>query len=166
MKNESNLRPQTRAIHAGEPPRHGVDVPVNPGIVRSSTFTFASSREIQRWAEGKSKAYIYSRYGNPTLTVVEKKIAALEGAEAAIVTSAGMAAISHSLLSLLSSGDELISTAEVYGGTYRLMRDVLPRLGIVVRHVDSSLAGFEESDRKSTRLNSSHSGESRMPSSA
>src|SRR6516225_3532773 len=144
MRNETNLRPQTRAIHAGEPPRHGVDVPVNPGIVRSSTFTFASSREIQRWAEGKSKAYIYSRYGNPTLTVVEKKIAALEGAEAAIVTSAGMAAISHSLLSLLSSGDELISTAEVYGGTYRLMRDVLPRLGIVVRHVDSSLAGLED----------------------
>src|SRR5215831_7439989 len=127
MRDETNLRPQTRAIHAGEPPRHGVDVPVNPGIVRSSTFTFASSREIQRWAEGKSKAYIYSRYGNPTLTVAEKKIAALEGAEAAIVTSAGMAAISHSLLSLLSSGDELISTAEVYGGTYRLMRDVLPR---------------------------------------
>jgi methionine-gamma-lyase len=151
MKNQTNLRPQTRAIHAGEPPRHGVDVPVNSGIVRSSTFTFASSREIQRWAEGKSKAYIYSRYGNPTLTVVEKKIAALEGAEAAIVTSAGMAAISHSLLSLLSSGDELISTAEVYGGTYRLMRDVLPRLGIVVRHVDSSLAGLEDAVSAKTR---------------
>ena len=151
MRDETNLRPQTRAIHAGEPPRHGVDVPVNPGIVRSSTFTFASSREIQRWAEGKSKAYIYSRYGNPTLTVVEKKIAALEGAEAAIVTSAGMAAISHSLLSLLSSGDELISTAEVYGGTYRLMRDVLPRLGIVVRHVDSSLAGLEDAVSAKTR---------------
>lgn len=143
-KGQSHLRIQTRAIHTGEPERHGVDAPVNPGIVRSSTFTFASSREIQRWAEGKNKAYIYSRYGNPTLTVAEKKIAALEGAEAAIVTSSGMAAISHSLLSVLRSGDELISTAEVYGGTYRLMRDVLPRFGIVVRHVDSSLVGIEK----------------------
>ena len=109
MKNDKgrDLSAQTRAIHSGEPERHGVDAPVNPGIVRSSTFTFASSREIQRWAEGKSKAYIYSRYGNPTLTVAQKKIAALEGAEAAIVTSAGMAAISHSLLSKLSSECEI-----------------------------------------------------------
>jgi cystathionine beta-lyase/cystathionine gamma-synthase len=76
--------------------------------------------------------------------VAQNKIAALEGAEAAMVTSSGMAAVSHSLLSVLSSGDELISTAEVYGGTYRLMRDVLPRLGITVRHVDSSLEGMEK----------------------
>jgi methionine-gamma-lyase len=146
MKNETHrrFRPQTRAIHAGEPERHGVDVPVNSGIVRSSTFTFASSREMQRWAEGKNKAYIYSRYGNPTLTVLEKKIAALEGTESAIVTSSGMAAISHSLSSVVRSGDELISTAEVYGGTYRLMRDVLPRFGVVVRHVGSSLEGIED----------------------
>lgn len=146
MKNHSpsKYRPYTRAIHAGEPQLHGVDVPVNPGIVRSSTFTFASSEEIKRWAEGKSKAYIYTRYGNPTLAIAERKIAALEGAEAAIVTSSGMAAISHSLLSVLANGDELISTAELYGGTLRLMRDVLPRLGITVRQVDASLAGIEQ----------------------
>jgi len=141
---QPKFRPQTRAIHAGEPSRHGVDAPVNAGIVRSSTFTFSSSEEIRRWAEGKSKAYIYTRYGNPTLSIAERKIAALEGAEAAIVTSSGMAAISHSLLSVLSSGDELISTAELYGGTLRLMRDVLPRLGITVRHVDASLEGIEQ----------------------
>lgn len=146
MKNHSpsQYRPYTRAIHAGEPQLHGVDVPINPGIVRSSTFTFASSEEIKRWAEGKSKAYIYTRYGNPTLAIAERKIAALEGAEAAIVTSSGMAAISHSLLSVLANGDELISTAELYGGTLRLMRDVLPRLGITVRQVDASLAGIEQ----------------------
>ncbi len=146
MKNtaHSQHRLQTRAIHAGEPPRHGVDVPVNSGIVRSSTFTFSSSNEIKRWAEGKSKSYIYSRYGNPTLTIAEQKIAALEGAEAAIVTSSGMAAISHSLLSVLKQGDELISTAQTYGGTYRLLRDVLPGFGIGVRHVELSLEGIEK----------------------
>ena len=134
---------QTSAIHAGEPPRHGVDAPVNPGIVRSSTFTFSSSKELRRWAEGKSKAYIYSRYGNPTLTIAEEKIAALEGAEAAIVTASGMAAISHTLLSILGQGDELISSAQIYGGTYRLMRDVFPRFGITVKQVESSLEGIE-----------------------
>jgi cystathionine beta-lyase/cystathionine gamma-synthase len=99
---------------------------------------------MKRWAEGKSKAYIYTRYGNPTLTVAEEKIAALEGAEAAVVTASGMAAISNALLSALEAGDELISTAQLYGGTYRLMRDVLPRMGVTVHHVGYDLEGIED----------------------
>ena len=142
-KKHASLNPTTRAIHAGEPPRHGVDAPVSAEIVRSSTFTFSSSKKMKRWAEGKSKAYIYTRYANPTLAIAERKIASLEGAEAAIVTSSGMAAISHSLLSVLQHGDELISTAQLYGGTYRLMRDVLPRMGITVRHAETSLENIE-----------------------
>ena len=142
-KAQTPQRPQTRAIHAGERKRHGVGVPVTSDIVRSSTFTFSCSEEIKRWAEGESTAYIYTRYGNPTLAVAEKKIAALEGGEAAVVTSSGMAAISNALLSVLKNGDELISSAQVYGGTYRLMRDVFPRFGITVRHVDTTLEGIE-----------------------
>ena len=53
---------QTQAIHAGEPKRHGVGAPVGTNICRTSTFTFASTEEMKRWAEGKSKAYIYTRY--------------------------------------------------------------------------------------------------------
>ena len=136
--------PATRAIHAGEPLRHGVGAPVTTEIVRSSTFTFSSSEEMRKWAEGKSQAYIYTRYGNPTLAVAEKKIAALEGAETAVVTSSGMAAISNALLSVLKNNDEVISTAQLYGGTYRLMRDVFPRFGITVRHVETSLDGIEK----------------------
>ena len=136
--------PQTTAIHSGEPPRHGIGAPVGTPICRTSTFTFSSTAEMKRWAEGKSKAYIYTRYGNPTLTVAEGKIAALEGAEAAVVTASGMAAISTALLSALKCGDELISTAQVYGGTYRLMRDVFPNMGIRVHHVGTDLAGLEE----------------------
>jgi cystathionine beta-lyase/cystathionine gamma-synthase len=141
---KASRRPLTNAIHAGEPERHGVGVAVTTEIVRSSTFTFSSSQEMKKWAEGTSKAFIYTRYGNPTLAVAEKKIAALEGAEAAIVTSSGMAAISHSLLSILKNGDEVISTAQLYGGTYRLMRDVFPRFGITVRQVETSLEGLEK----------------------
>jgi cystathionine beta-lyase/cystathionine gamma-synthase len=148
MQMEKNARsfygPQTRAIHAGEPHRHGVGEPVTSAIVRSSTFTLASTEELKLWAEGKSKAFMYTRDGNPTLASAAKKIAALEGAEDAVVTSSGMAAISSTLLSFLSQGDELISTAQVYGGAYRLMRDIFPRFGITVRHVQSSLEGIDQ----------------------
>src|SRR5467141_5119681 len=145
MKNKSTqkLGPQTQAIHAGEPKRHGVNVGVGTSICRSSTFTFSSTQEMKEWAEGKNQAYIYTRYGNPTLTVAQKKIAALEGAEAAIVTSSGMAAISSALLAALKAGDEVITTAQTYGGTYRLMRDVFPNMGIIVRQVGTDLAGIE-----------------------
>ena len=99
---------------------------------------------MKRWAEGKSKAYIYTRYGNPTLTVAETTLAQLEHAEAAVVAASGMAAISSALLGILSAGDELIATRQVYGGSYRLLRDVFPRFGIRVKHVETDLAGADE----------------------
>ena len=132
----------TLAIHAGEDKFH-VGEGVGTSIARTATFTFASTEEMKRWAEGKSSAYIYTRYGNPTLTVAEKKIAALEGAQAAVVAASGTAAISASLLAVLRTGDELIASRQLYGGSYRLLRDVFPRLGIGVRHVESDLAGIE-----------------------
>jgi methionine-gamma-lyase len=132
----------TLAIHAGEE-RTGVGAPVGTSIARTANFTFASSEEMKRWAEGKSSAYIYTRYANPTLAIAEKKIAALEGAEEAVVAASGTAAISAALLSVLQAGDEVIATRQLYGGSYRLMRDIFPRFGIVVRHVESDLAGIE-----------------------
>jgi methionine-gamma-lyase len=146
------LGAQTQAIHAGEGVRHGVGGPVSAPICRTSTFTFSSTAEMKRWAEGKSKAYIYSRYGNPSLAIVEGKIAAMEGAEAAVVTASGMAAISHALLSALKAGDEVISTAQVYGGTYRLMRDVFPNMGITVHQAGTDLAGIEALVTPRTRV--------------
>jgi methionine-gamma-lyase len=132
----------TLAIHAGQE-KFGLGVPVGVEIARTANFTFSSTKEMKLWAEGKSAAYIYTRYGNPTLAIAEKKLAALEGAEAAIVTASGMAAISSALLSVLKAGDEVIATRQVYGGTYRMMRDVFPRMAIVVRRVESDLAGIE-----------------------
>src|SRR6201981_4201146 len=92
-KRGQQLGAQTRAIHAGEGVRHGVGGPVSAPICRTSTFTFSSTAEMKRWAEGKSKAYIYTRYGNPSLAIVEQKIAAMEGAEKAVVTASGMGGI-------------------------------------------------------------------------
>jgi len=133
----------TLAIHAGEE-KFRKGAPVGTAISRTANFTFESTEEMKRWAEGKSSAYIYTRYGNPTLATAEAKIAALEGAEAAVVTASGTAAISAALLSQLRAGDELIAARQLYGGSYRLLRDVFPRYGIGVRHVESDLAGIEK----------------------
>jgi methionine-gamma-lyase len=151
-KNSRVRGSQTNAVHAGEGNKHGVGVGVGTPIARTSTFTFSSTAEMKLWAEGKSKAYIYTRYGNPTLAIAEQKIAALEGAEAAVVTASGMAAISSALLGALKCGDELISTAQLYGGTYRLMRDVFGDLGIKVHHVGTDLAEIEDLVNSRTRV--------------
>jgi methionine-gamma-lyase len=140
----------TRAIRSGEL-KTGLNAPVTAPIVRSANFTFASTAEMKRWAEGKSKAYIYTRYGNPTLAVAEAKIADLENGEAAVVTASGSAAISSALLSILQTGDELIATRQLYGGSYRLMRDILPRMGIRVHHVEANLEGVDQLVNAKTR---------------
>ncbi|HKO03329.1 MAG TPA: aminotransferase class I/II-fold pyridoxal phosphate-dependent enzyme [Candidatus Acidoferrales bacterium] len=152
MKHSPNSwKSATVAIHAGKE-RHGVGTEVGLPISRTSNFTFRNTEEMRLWAAGKSKAYIYTRYGNPTLAVVEEKLAALEGGEAAIVTASGMAAISSALIAHLSSGDEVIASTQLYGGTYRLMRDVLPRMGIRVRHVECDLGGIERMVTPLTRV--------------
>ncbi len=140
---KKRLGDATLAIHAGEEKFH-IGAAVGTTISRTANFTFASTEEMKRWAEGKSSAYIYSRYGNPTLAVAEKKIAALEGAEDAVVTASGSAAISAALFSLLRAGDEVIATRQLYGGSYKLLRDTLPGFGIAVRYVESDLAGIEK----------------------
>jgi len=146
MKKTSKSRrlgDSTLAIHAGEE-RFRVGTSVGVEIARTSNFTFASTQEMKLWAEGKSGAYIYTRYGNPTLRIAEKKIAALEGAEDAVVTASGSAAISSALLALLHAGDEIIATRQLYGGSYKLLRDIFPQLNIGVRLVDADLAGIEK----------------------
>ena len=142
-KNTKRWGDSTLAIRAGEQ-HHGVNAAVGTTISRTSNFTFADTAQMKGWAEGKNKAYIYTRYGNPTLTIAEEKIASLEGAEAAVVTASGMAAISSALLAVLRSGDEVIASHQVYGGSYRLFRDLFPRFGISVRHVESDLEGIEK----------------------
>ena len=126
--------------------------PVTAPIVRTSNFTFADTAEMKRWAEGKSKAYIYTRYGNPTLAVAEAKIADLENSEAALVTASGTAAIASALLAVLQSGDEVIATRQLYGGSFNLFRDTFPRLGIRTHFVDADLEGVDRFVNAKTRV--------------
>ena len=132
------MRAATRLIHAtGGRARHAV--PLTTPIYETTTFVFDSAEEVRRYAEGRSEKYLYSRYANPTVEPVEDTLAALEGAEAALLFSSGMAATTTALLTLLSAGDEFICSASVYGGTFHLAQDLLPRWGIRVR-----FAGLDE----------------------
>jgi cystathionine beta-lyase/cystathionine gamma-synthase len=140
----------TRAVHSGEW-KHGQNAPVTTPIVRTSNFNFANTAELKRFAEGKSKAYLYTRYGNPTLAVAEAKIADMENGEAGLVTASGTAAISSALLAVLKSSDEVIATRQLYGGSFRLFRDTLPRLGIRTHHVEADLEGVDRLVNANTR---------------
>ena len=131
---KSKYKFSTLAIHAGEEdsPLGAVTTP----IYQTSTFAFKNTAEVIEYQKGDSSKYLYTRYGNPTLKTVEEKMAALEGGEAGLLVSSGMAAVSTTALTLVSSGEEIISTEPVYGGTFHLFKEVFPKLGIVVNFVD------------------------------
>jgi cystathionine beta-lyase/cystathionine gamma-synthase len=123
----------TRAIHGARLfPHRG---PVAPPIVQTSTYRLADSRDAVRYAAGDPGVLVYSRYHNPTVGEAEERLALLMRTEKALLFSSGMAAISSAILSVAGSGDEILSTPALYGGTYRFFRDVLPRLGIRTRYV-------------------------------
>ena len=104
---------------------------VNPAITDSSTFTFLNPETMSAlFEEGLEGCYLYSRHMNPTTRALATALARMEGTEAAQVTASGMAAISATLLQLCSAGDEIVSSRTVYGGTYALLKNLLPRFSI------------------------------------
>ncbi len=139
------------SVHAGEPsPAVG---PLEAPLVLSSAFGFASADEAEGAFRGDNDAYIYGRWGNPNVDLLERKVAALEGAEDAAACASGMAAISGAVLSLLSSGDHLVAPRSIYGESARLFRERLPRLGITTTFVDDvSPAGYRAALSPQTRL--------------
>ena len=133
----------TRAIHAGhaEP---SVGAPVVTPIYPSTTFYSDPSGQ---------GPVLYTRYGNgPNHALLEQRIAALEGAEDALVLASGMAAMSMALLSVLRAGDHVLATDAIYGGTRALLGDELSRLGIETTFVDLFSAGWTDALRPNTRV--------------
>jgi cystathionine beta-lyase/cystathionine gamma-synthase len=106
-------------------------------IYETATFVFDSARDVERYQDGSLPAYLYSRYENPTVVAVEDTLATLDGAEAALAFSSGMAATSTALLALLQAGDEVVCASSVYGGTYHLIEHLLPRFAIARRFVST-----------------------------
>lgn len=129
------LGPATRAIHHGYDPSEN-DNALTPPLHLTSTFAFPDAETGGALFAGEAEGHIYSRISNPTVALLESRIASLEGAEAGLATASGMGAISSLMWTLLKPGDEIITDKTLYGCTFAFMRDGLSRFGIKITHVD------------------------------
>ena len=131
---------------------------VTPSISRSSTFTVMDPRIMPEIFEGlrgpdKNGCFLYSRHFNPTVDVLARYLAAMENTEGAVCTASGMAAISCTLLQLCQDGDHIVASDTIYGGTYALLRELLPSMGIEVTFVDpTNPQAFEAALTENTRV--------------
>lgn len=151
MNDLKNKGMGTIAIHAGQGknPFGALSTP----IYQTSTFVFDSTEQGGARFAGKEEGYIYSRLGNPTTTVAEEKIAALECGEAAAATSSGMGAISSALWTLLRAGDHVIADKILYGCTFALLCHGMTRYGVEVEFLDTSdLEAVKKAMKKNTRV--------------
>ena len=142
----------TKAVHAGEKQDPSTGAVVTP-IYETSVFAFSNTKELINVMSEKAEGYIYTRYGNPTVRAVERKMAELEGAEDVAVFSSGMAAIATTIFTLVSSGDHVVSTLDLYGGTLAFFKDVLPKFGVELSFVEAT--DFDEMKsaiRKNTKV--------------
>ena len=127
-------RPETAAVRGASDleKRNG---PVAPEIYQTSTFEVTDNEEQIRVT---TTDRYYTRWGNPTITLAEKTLAALEGTEAALVFASGMGAITTTILSLLTSGDHIVAQRDLYGGVAKFFSEWLPKLGIETTLVDTT----------------------------
>lgn len=127
---------------------------VNPSISDSSTYTFLSAKTMADTFEGNTEGcYLYSRHSSPSNLYLAQALAELEGTENANVTASGMGAITSTLLQLCKSGDHLISSRTIYGGTYAFMKNFLPGYRISTSFVDiTDLAAVEAAIRPETQV--------------
>ena len=141
----------TTAIHAGT--LKNLYGTLAMPIYQTSTFIFDSAEQGGRRFALEEDGYIYTRLGNPTTTVLENKIAALEEGEAAVATSSGMGAISSTLWTVLKAGDHIVTDKTLYGYTFALMNHGLTKFGVEVTFVDTSnLDEVKKAMKKNTRV--------------
>jgi len=148
---ETPLRFDSLLVHGGleAGPAGATSVP----IVQSSSFAYDSAEGLEDVFRGRAIGSVYTRLGNPTTDALEKRLALLEGGGTAIATASGMAAITTAVLTILRSGDEILSSSSLFGGTFSLFRDTLSNYGIKVTFVDPlDLDGFRNSINERTRL--------------
>ena len=150
--NKKDIGFNTRSIHAGNQASNPYGA-LNPPIFMTSTFAFESLEESEAIFSGQKEGFVYTRGNNPTLKILERKMADLEYGEDAIAFSSGMAAISSVILSLVKTGDEIISSKTIYGSAFGLMNRLLPRLGIKTNFIDLSVVeDIEKLINKNTKV--------------
>ena len=149
MKKKHQFRQETEAVRGGTDlsKKNG---PLTTPIYQTSTFEVTDMQEQLRVTPTDS---FYTRYGNPTSTVAEKAIAELEGVDAALLFSSGMAAITTSFLSLLQAGDHVVAQRDIYGGVIKFLSQWLPKLGIETTFVDTNdIEQHERAIRPNTKI--------------
>ena len=138
------MKLETLAVHAGytsDPTTKAVAVP----IYQTTSYSFDNTQHGADLFDLKVAGNIYTRIMNPTSDVLEKRVAALEGGIAGLALASGMAAVTNSILTISEAGDNIVSAATLYGGTYNLFAHTLPQYGIDVRFADSgNPASFEK----------------------
>jgi cystathionine beta-lyase/cystathionine gamma-synthase len=151
---DSRLNQATIAVHGGERPEDQPFGSVVSPVFHSSTYAFESFAAMRQYARGElPEAYFYSRYSNPTVAEAERKIAELEGAESCVVTSSGSAATFCALLALCETGDQVIASDSVYGGTVKTLTKVLSRFSIRSRFVSlEEIAGLDQFSEERSRV--------------
>ncbi|PXW93149.1 O-acetylhomoserine (thiol)-lyase [Streptohalobacillus salinus] len=135
MSESTNYQSETLALHGGTAPDPTTGARAVP-IYQSTSFVFENTTHAEQLFSLDEPGHIYSRIGNPTVEAFEKRIALLEEGVQAVAVSSGMAAITLALLNLAGSGDEIIATKNLYGGTYNLFKHTLPRYGITVHFIE------------------------------
>ncbi|MDA4120353.1 MAG: aminotransferase class I/II-fold pyridoxal phosphate-dependent enzyme, partial [Thaumarchaeota archaeon] len=141
----------TRSVHEAEPYDAGTGSVITP-IYETSTFGFTKAEEVPVAVAGK-RGYVYSRWDNPTVVTLERKIAALEHGGDAAAFSSGMAAISTSVFTFLKKGTHVLGIRDLYGGTYSLIHDILPDMGFSTDLVETTdLEAMERGIRKDTGI--------------
>jgi cystathionine beta-lyase/cystathionine gamma-synthase len=140
---------ETEAVHGGAS-LHKKNGPLSTPIYQTSTFEVTDNQEQVRATETDR---FYTRYGNPTHTVVENAIAQLEGTDAALLFSSGMAAITTSMLALVKAGDHIVAQRDIYGGVTKFLSQWLPRLGVETTFVDTNdIEQHERAIRPNTKI--------------
>ena len=127
-------RPATRLVHAGQ--QRTPYGETSEALFLTSGFVYANAEEAEAAFNGTHPRYQYSRFGNPTVTMLEERLAAIEGAEACRVTATGMAAIHAAMLSHLKAGDRLVASRALFGSCHWIVSTLLPRYGITGEFVD------------------------------
>ncbi|MBJ6751208.1 O-acetylhomoserine aminocarboxypropyltransferase/cysteine synthase family protein [Geomonas anaerohicana] len=145
------LRFDTKLIHGGTSlgPSGATKLP----IVQASAFAYQTAEELEDIFRGRAIGQVYTRIGNPTLEGLEKRLAVIEKGIAAVITSSGMSAITTAVMAVVRSGDEILSSSSLFGGTYSLFHDTLANYGIKTRFFDpTDLEALAAGINDSTRL--------------
>ena len=147
-----SLKLATKALHAGHDVKQTQGTRAVP-IYQSTSYVFNDSEHAANLFSLSEPGYIYTRLNNPTNDVLEQRLAAVEGGVAAVATASGTSAIATTLMTLLKSGDHIVASNSLYGGTYNMLNNTLPRFGITTTFVDpDNVDNFKNAVKPNTKV--------------